>query len=102
MHANMKIHDISLDEIFIVSSIIDKLPPSWRVVRHAIKYKKEDISLFDVEQHIVIEFSITVHKGQKKYIKPIENGCQECRMLGNLKKNLCLRTCKRRQRVKLL
>ena len=66
MHANMKIHDISLDEIFIVSSIIDKLPPSWRVVRHAIKFKKEDISLSDLEQHIVIESSITVHKGQKE------------------------------------
>ena len=34
MHAHMKIHDISMDKIFIVSSIIDKLPLSLRDVRH--------------------------------------------------------------------
>ena len=28
MHANMKLHKIEMDEVFIFSSIIDKLPPS--------------------------------------------------------------------------
>ena len=28
MYANMKIHDVKLDKIYIISIIIDKLPPS--------------------------------------------------------------------------
>ena len=36
MHANMKIHKIEMDEVLIVSSIIDKLSSSWRDVRHAL------------------------------------------------------------------
>ena len=63
----MKIHDINLDKIFIVSSIIDKLPPSWRNLRHALKYKKEDISLSNLWQHIVVESNIWAHEGQKDF-----------------------------------
>ena len=55
MYANMKIHDISLDEFFIVSSIINKLPPPWRDVRHALKLKKKDISLTNLGKNFVHE-----------------------------------------------
>ena len=65
MYANMKIHDKSLDEIFIVFSIIDKLLPSWRDIRHALKHKKEDISLIDLGQHFIVESSIRAHEEQK-------------------------------------
>ena len=61
----MKNHDIKFDEIYIVLSIIDKLHPSWRDVRHALKHQKEDISLFDLGQHIVVESSIRAHEGHK-------------------------------------
>ena len=52
MHSNMKIYDIKMNEIFVVSSIIDKLPPSWRNFRHALKHKREDMSLSDLGQHL--------------------------------------------------
>ena len=60
MHANMKLHKIEMDEVFIVSSIIDKLPLSWRDIRHALKHKREEITLSDLGQHIVVEFSIRI------------------------------------------
>ena len=41
LYANMKINDIKMGEIFVVSSNIDKLPSSWRDVIHAVKHKKE-------------------------------------------------------------
>ena len=50
-HANMKLHKIEMNEVFIVLSIIDKLPP-WRDVRHALKHKREEIILSDLGQHI--------------------------------------------------
>ena len=65
MHANMKLHKIEMDEAFIVSSIIDKLPPSWRDVRHALKHKREEIRLSDLGQHIVVESSIRIQDNQK-------------------------------------
>ena len=65
LHSNMQIHDIKMDEIFVVSSIIDKLPPSWRDVRHALKHKKEDMSLADLGQHLVVESGIRAQEGQK-------------------------------------
>ena len=65
MHTNMKINVTKLYEIYIVSSIIDKLPPSWRDVRHALNHKKEEISLFHHGQHIVVESSIRALESQK-------------------------------------
>ena len=65
MHANMKILEINMDEVFIVSSIINKLPPSWRDVRHALKHKREEITLSDLGQHIVIESSIRIQENRK-------------------------------------
>ena len=64
LHSNMKIHDTKLDEIFVISSIIEKLPP-WRDVRHALKHKKEDMSLVDLGQHLVVESNIRAQEGQK-------------------------------------
>ena len=60
MHANMKLHKIEMDEVFVISCIIDKLPPSWRDVRHTLKHKREEITLSDLGQHIVVEFSIRI------------------------------------------
>ena len=54
-----------MDEVFIVSSIIDKLPPSWRDVRHALKHKREEITLFDLGQQIVVESSIRIQENRK-------------------------------------
>ncbi|XP_012575611.2 uncharacterized protein [Cicer arietinum] len=42
---NYKQHKMHMDETIIVSSIIDKLPPSWKDFKKSMKHKKEDISL---------------------------------------------------------
>ncbi|CAO2812905.1 unnamed protein product [Amaranthus hypochondriacus] len=65
MHANLKLHKIEIDEVFLVSSIINKLPPSWRDVRHALKHKREEITLSDLGQHIIVESSIRIHENRK-------------------------------------
>ena len=54
----MKVHVITMDEIYIVSSIIDKLPSSWRDVRHTLKHKKEEITLTELAQHLQVEASL--------------------------------------------
>ena len=58
LHCNMKIHDIKMDEIFTVSSIIDNFPLSLRDVRYALKLKKEYMSLAVLGQHLVVESNI--------------------------------------------
>ena len=54
----MKVNDITMDEIYIVSIIIDKLPYTWRDVKHALKHKKEDITLSELAQHHQVEASL--------------------------------------------
>ena len=58
MYNNMKVHDITMDEICIVSSIIDKLASTWRDVKHTLKHKKEDITLSELAQHLQVEASL--------------------------------------------
>ena len=58
MYNSMKVHGITMDEIYIVSSIIDKLPSSWRDVRHTLKHKKEEITLVELAQHLQVEVSL--------------------------------------------
>ncbi|KAK3036533.1 hypothetical protein RJ639_030974 [Escallonia herrerae] len=38
-------HKLALDEFIVVTSIIDKLPPSWKNFRNDLKHRKEDINL---------------------------------------------------------
>ncbi|XP_071726859.1 uncharacterized protein [Rutidosis leptorrhynchoides] len=38
-------HNLKMDESISVSSIIDKLPPSWQTFKHMLKHKKEELSL---------------------------------------------------------
>ena len=38
-------HDIKMDECIIVSSVFDKLPPSWKDFKHTLKHQKEELSL---------------------------------------------------------
>ncbi|KAF7834786.1 uncharacterized protein G2W53_009645 [Senna tora] len=44
-----------MDESIIVSSIIDKLPSSWKDFKKNIKHKKEDISLEKLGNHLRLE-----------------------------------------------
>nr|GEW63236.1 zinc finger, CCHC-type [Tanacetum cinerariifolium] len=38
-------HGLKMDESIFVSSIIDKLPPSWNNFKHTLKHGKDDLSL---------------------------------------------------------
>lgn len=66
MIENFKQHNINVDDTFIVSSIIDKLPPGWRDVRNQLKHKKDDMNLAQLASHLVIEEGIRRQDGQKE------------------------------------
>ncbi|PIN18115.1 hypothetical protein CDL12_09215 [Handroanthus impetiginosus] len=48
-------YKLKMDETIIVSSIIDKLPPSWKDVKRSLKHNKEDMSLEELGNHLRIE-----------------------------------------------
>ncbi|XP_057965422.1 uncharacterized protein LOC131155963 [Malania oleifera] len=48
-------HNMKMDECISVSSIIDKLNPSWKDVRKFLKHGKDDMSLEQLGQHFQIE-----------------------------------------------
>ncbi|GJX98595.1 zinc finger, CCHC-type containing protein [Tanacetum coccineum] len=39
-----------MDESIFVSSVIDKLPPSWKDFKHSLKHGKDDLSLVQLEE----------------------------------------------------
>ncbi|KAK3016861.1 hypothetical protein RJ639_005982 [Escallonia herrerae] len=45
----------TLDKFIVVTSIIDKLPPSWKNFRNSLKHRKEDINLDELGTHLRIE-----------------------------------------------
>ncbi|XP_069143418.1 uncharacterized protein [Solanum lycopersicum] len=45
----------ALDENFHVGAIVSKLPPSWKEYRSKLLYKKEDLTLEQLLQHLQIE-----------------------------------------------
>ena len=44
-----------MDETIVVSSIVDKLPPSWKDTKRTLKHKKGDMTLKDLANHLRIE-----------------------------------------------
>ncbi|KAL4561507.1 hypothetical protein LXL04_033674 [Taraxacum kok-saghyz] len=58
-------HKMSMDECIAVSSIIDKLPPSWKDFKHTLKHQKEELSLVQLGSHIRIEESLRVQDSDK-------------------------------------
>ncbi|GJW69689.1 zinc finger, CCHC-type containing protein [Tanacetum coccineum] len=48
-----------------VSSIIDKLPPSWKDYKHTLKHGKDDLSLVQLGSHLRIEESLRAHDSDK-------------------------------------
>jgi len=57
-----------MDETIIVSSIIDKLPPSWKDFKRTIKHKKEDISLEQLGNHLCLEEEYRKQEGIKNHV----------------------------------
>uniref|UniRef100_A0A0D3AAM8 CCHC-type domain-containing protein n=1 Tax=Brassica oleracea var. oleracea TaxID=109376 RepID=A0A0D3AAM8_BRAOL len=58
-------HNMKMDESISVSSIIDKLPPSWKDFKHMLKHKKEEFSLVQLGSHLRIEESLRAQEGEK-------------------------------------
>nr|GEU71132.1 zinc finger, CCHC-type [Tanacetum cinerariifolium] len=58
-------HGFRMDESKSVSSIIDKLPPSWKDFKHTLKHGKDDLSLIQLGSHLRIEESLRAHESDK-------------------------------------
>ncbi|GJT88727.1 zinc finger, CCHC-type containing protein [Tanacetum coccineum] len=58
-------HGLKMDESISVSSIIDKLPPSWKDFKHILKHGKDDLSLVQLDSHLRIEKSLRAHDSDK-------------------------------------
>ncbi|GKA17188.1 zinc finger, CCHC-type containing protein [Tanacetum coccineum] len=54
-----------MDESIFVSSIIDKLPPSWKDFKHTLKHGKDDLSLVQLGSHLRIEESLKAQDSDK-------------------------------------
>ncbi|GJX27995.1 zinc finger, CCHC-type containing protein [Tanacetum coccineum] len=58
-------HGLKMDESISVSSIIDKLPPSWKDFKHTLKHGKDDLSLVQFGSHLCIEESLRAQDSDK-------------------------------------
>ncbi|GJW30536.1 hypothetical protein Tco_0047411 [Tanacetum coccineum] len=58
-------HGLKMDESISVSSVIDKLPPSWKDFKQSLKHGKDDLSLVQLGSHLCIEESLRVHESDK-------------------------------------
>ncbi|GKF84566.1 hypothetical protein Tco_0249464, partial [Tanacetum coccineum] len=58
-------HGLKMDESISASSIIDKLPPSWKDFKHTLKYGKDDLSLVQLSSHLRIEESLRAQESDK-------------------------------------
>ncbi|KAI5437110.1 Methylsterol monooxygenase 2-2 [Lathyrus oleraceus] len=54
-----------MDETIFVSSIIDKLPPSWKDFKHNLKHGKDELSLIQLGSHLRIEESLRAQEDDK-------------------------------------
>ncbi|GKB37637.1 zinc finger, CCHC-type containing protein, partial [Tanacetum coccineum] len=74
-------HGLKMDESISVSSIIDKLPPSWKDFKHTLKRGKDDLSLVQLGSHLCIEESLRAQdsdKGKGKEVaRPFVNMTEE-------------------------
>ncbi|XP_024962651.1 uncharacterized protein LOC112502870 [Cynara cardunculus var. scolymus] len=59
------LHKINMDGSIAVSSVIDKLPPSWKDFKHTLKHQKEEITLVQLGSQLYIEESLRVHESDK-------------------------------------
>ncbi|GJX04845.1 carotenoid 9,10(9',10')-cleavage dioxygenase 1-like protein, partial [Tanacetum coccineum] len=65
-------HGLKMDESVIVSTIIDKLTPSWKDFKHSLKHNKDELSLIQLGRHFVIEESIRAKESGKGKGKEID------------------------------
>ncbi|GKA96426.1 hypothetical protein Tco_0818521 [Tanacetum coccineum] len=56
---------MNMDESIVVSSVIYKLPPSWKYFKHTLKHQNKELSLVQLGSHLRIEESLKVHENDK-------------------------------------
>ncbi|CAM8923485.1 unnamed protein product [Rhodiola kirilowii] len=59
-------YSMKMDDTILVSSIIDKLPPSWKDFKHSLKHKKEELSLEQLGGELRVEESIRMQEDVKQ------------------------------------
>ncbi|GJU08255.1 hypothetical protein Tco_1124685 [Tanacetum coccineum] len=64
-------HGLFMDESISVSSIIDKLPPSWKDFKHMLKHNMDELSLVQLGSHFRIEETLKMEESGKKKSKDI-------------------------------
>nr|GFB38629.1 zinc finger, CCHC-type [Tanacetum cinerariifolium] len=57
-------HKMNMDESIQIC-IIDKLPPSWKDFKHALKHLKKELTLIELGSHLHIEESLRVQDSDK-------------------------------------
>ena len=84
-----KLHNMHMDETIAVSSLIDKLPPSWKDFKHNLKHQKEELSLVQLASHIRIEESLRAKDGDKaeKPKEKVESRQPSVHMVEDRRKN---------------
>ncbi|XP_074337414.1 uncharacterized protein LOC141674602 [Apium graveolens] len=73
-------HDMKMDESISVSSVINKLPPSWKDFKHTLKYNKEEMTLVELGSHFRIEEALRAQE--------IQNNPKEKNQVGNSSVNM--------------
>ncbi|GJT59949.1 zinc finger, CCHC-type containing protein [Tanacetum coccineum] len=74
-------HGLKMDESIYVSSVIDKLPPSWKDFKYTLKHGKDDLSLIQLGNHLRIEESLRAQESDKgkgkEVVRPSVNMIEE-------------------------
>nr|GEX91384.1 zinc finger, CCHC-type [Tanacetum cinerariifolium] len=65
-------HGLKMDESISVSSVIDKLPPSWKDFKHTLKHGKDDLYLVQLGSHLRIEESLRAQESDKGKGKEVD------------------------------
>nr|GFC93144.1 zinc finger, CCHC-type [Tanacetum cinerariifolium] len=58
IHGRFTQHKMNMDESIKVSSIIDKLLPSWKDFKHTLKHLKDELILVELGSYLRIEESL--------------------------------------------
>ena len=65
---NFRQYNMHMDETIVVSSIIDKLPPSWKEMRKSLMELKKDISLEELATRLRLEEEYRKQDGLDKKV----------------------------------
>ncbi|GKD81291.1 zinc finger, CCHC-type containing protein, partial [Tanacetum coccineum] len=80
-------HGLKMDESIFVSSIIDKLPPSWKDFKYTLKHGKDDLSLIQLGGHLRIEESLRAQESDKGKGKEVDGPSMNMTNEGKSKNN---------------